>query len=70
MLLHRLKMRSLLALVITLLACFYFSNALSDDGNYDIKVKVVKPKKTFKSMISAFSSVRTEATLVTFKPLH
>ena len=51
-------MRYPLVFVVALLACFYTTNALSDDGNFDVQVKVVKPKKTFKSMISAFSSVR------------
>ena len=32
--------------------------SLALDANFDISVKVVKPKKTFKSMISGFSSVR------------
>ena len=52
-------MASILRDLVTLVVCFQIVTALSNDGNYDIKVKVVKPKKNFESMIAGFSSVRS-----------
>ena len=62
-------MASILRDLVTLVVCFQIVTALSNDGNYDIKVKVVKPKKNFESMIAGFSSVRPLESVLQFSPV-